>query len=80
MLKPSFSNSFKRPAWDKYFSATLDPGDRDVFIYGLIVSPSSLAFLAISPAAINTPGFEVLVQDVIELITTAPWSILYYFP
>ena len=37
-------------------------------------SPRSAAFFASSAAPIITSGLEVLVQEVIAAITTAPWS------
>src|ERR687890_2126908 len=54
---------------------TLEPGARDVLTHGLVASPRSTAFFASSPAPTITEGFEVLVQEVIEEMTTAPWSI-----
>ena len=45
-----------------------------VFTHGLRVRPRSTAFLASSAAPIITCGLEVLVQEVIAAITTAPWS------
>ncbi len=39
-----------------------------------MVRPRSTAFLASSAAPIITCGFDVFVQDVIEAMTTAPWS------
>src|SRR4051812_6064982 len=59
---------------------TLDPGARDVFTHGLVARPRSTAFLASNPAPTMTEGFEVLVQEVIEAMTTAPWSISYGVP
>jgi len=56
---------------------TLLPGERDVLMYGLIVRPSSTAFLATIPAASITIGFEVLVQEVIAAMTTSPWLKVY---
>src|SRR3954451_22902204 len=53
---------------------TLEPGASEVFTHGLRARPRSTAFLASSAAAIMTEGFEVLVQEVIAAITTAPWS------
>src|SRR5690242_4262076 len=53
---------------------TLEPGASVVFTQGLRDSPLSTAFLASSAAATITDGFDVLVQDVIAAITTAPWS------
>ena len=45
-----------------------------VLTHGLRWRPFSTAFLASSAAPIITDGLEVLVQDVIAAITTAPWS------
>jgi hypothetical protein len=39
---------------------------------GLVCNPLSTAFFAISPAAIITDGFEVLVQEVMAAMTTEP--------
>ncbi|CAB4714017.1 unannotated protein [freshwater metagenome] len=54
---------------------TCEPGANVVFTHGLRVSPFSTAFLASKPAAIITDGLDVLVQEVIAAITTAPWPI-----
>ena len=53
---------------------TLLPGAIDVFTHGLTARPFSTAFLARSAAPTITEGLDVLVQLVIEAITTAPWS------
>src|SRR4051794_16233666 len=53
---------------------TLEPGASEVFTHGLRERPFSTAFLASRAAPIMTDGFEVLVQEVIAAITTAPWS------
>src|SRR5215471_14775932 len=53
---------------------TLDPGASVVLTHGLAVRPRSTALRASRAAPIITCGFEVLVQDVIDAITTAPWS------
>src|SRR5215213_332173 len=53
---------------------TLEPGASVVFTHGLRCSPRSTAFFASSAAPTMTDGLEVLVQDVIAAITTAPWS------
>ena len=42
--------------------------------------PSSMAFFATRPAAIMTLGFDVLVQEVIAAITTAPWLMVCSSP
>src|SRR2546421_11315560 len=44
-----------------------------VLTHGLGASPASAAFLASRPAATITAGLEVLVQLVMEAITTEPW-------
>src|SRR3954471_24530181 len=59
---------------------TLEPGARVVLTQGLRVRPRSTAFLASSAAPIMTCGFDVLVQDVMAAITTAPWSSSYSTP
>src|ERR687893_744015 len=53
---------------------TLDPGARVVLTQGLRARPFSTAFFASRAAPSITCGLEVLVQLVIEEITTAPWS------
>jgi hypothetical protein len=53
---------------------TREPGASEVFTHGFGASPRSAAFLASSAAPIITSGLEVLVQEVIAAITTAPWS------
>src|SRR5713226_1477153 len=73
-LKPSFSRYGVRPALFRYSVTTFDPGARLVFTHGWLESPRSTAFLASSPAAIITLGFDVLVQLVIAAITTEPCS------
>ena len=57
-----------------------DPGDSDVFIYGAIFIPLLKAFLQSRAAQSMTPGFDVLVQEVIAAITTDPCLSLYYDP
>jgi len=51
---------------------TCEPGASEVFTHGLTFRPFSTAFLATRPAAISTLGFDVLVQEVIEAMTTSP--------
>ena len=51
---------------------TLEPGARLDFTHGLRERPRSTAFLARSPAATITDGFDVFVQLVIAAITTEP--------
>src|SRR5579875_3771214 len=53
---------------------TLEPGASVVFTQGLRARPASTAFLASSAAPTMTDGLDVLVQDVIAAMTTAPWS------
>src|SRR4051794_38414007 len=53
---------------------TLDPGASVVFTQGLAVRPRSTALRASRAAPIITCGLEVLVHEVIDAITTAPWS------
>src|SRR5690606_945351 len=60
---------------------TFDPGAKEVFTHGRASNPFSLAFLATRPAPNITWGFDVLVQDVMAAITTAPSESLYFlFP
>ena len=68
------------PAFSKYSLTTPDPGDNVVLMYGLTVNPFSTAFLATSPAASMTSGFDVFVQEVIAAITTDPCYRSYVFP
>ncbi len=42
---------------------------------GFTVRPFSTAFFASKPAASSTPGFDVLVHDVIAAISTSPLPI-----
>ena len=51
---------------------TRDPGASDVLTHGLERRPRSTAFLATSPAATMTWGFDVLVQLVMAAMTTSP--------
>ncbi|SRR6266567_6780518 len=53
---------------------TLEPGASVVLTHGLRPSPRSTAFFANSAAPIMTVGLDVLVQDVIAAMATAPWS------
>ena len=55
------------------YSVTMrEPGASDVLTCGLTVSPASTAFLASSPAASITLGFDVLVHEVMAAISTSP--------
>ncbi len=71
-LNPSDSRSSKRPVFLRYSVTTFEPGARLVLTQGCDVRPNSCAFLAKSPAAIITTGFDVLVQLVIAAIKTEP--------
>jgi hypothetical protein len=51
-----------------------EPGARLVLTHGLTRSPRLTAFLARSPAASMTEGFDVLVQLVMAAMTIEPWS------
>ena len=53
---------------------TLEPGASEVFTHGLLARPASTALRASSAAATITDGLEVLVQEVMEAMVTAPWS------
>ena len=63
------------PASSRYNAAALEPGAKEDFTQGLRTKPSSLALRASKPAATVFRGFEVLVQDVIAAIITAPSGI-----
>jgi len=52
---------------------TFEPGASELFTQGLRFRPFSTAFFATSPAAIITLGLEVLVQEVMAAMTTAPF-------
>src|SRR2546430_7486088 len=69
-----------RPAWCRYSVTPFGPGARLVFTHGCDWRPRSTAFLATSPAAIMTDGFEVLVQLVIAAMTTEPCRSLQSTP
>lgn len=70
--KPNARNGSINPASSKYCGTTCDPGAKEVFTHGLVVSPRSAARFASNPAANITAGFEVLVQEVIAAITISP--------
>ena len=57
---------------------TREPGASDVLTQGLERRPRSTAFLATSPAATMTCGFEVLVQLVMAAMTTSP-SVIWWW-
>src|SRR5688572_25877524 len=71
-LKPSRSRYCSRPDFRRYSVTTFDPGARLVFTHGWRDRPRSTAFLATSPAAIITLGFDVFVQLVMAAMTTDP--------
>ena len=51
-----------------------------VFTQGLLRKPFSTAFLAKRAAPIMTEGLEVLVHEVMEAMTTAPFEIEVAWP
>ncbi|SLH84925.1 Uncharacterised protein [Mycobacteroides abscessus subsp. abscessus] len=53
---------------------TCEPGAIEVLTQGLRARPFSTALRASRAAPSMTEGLEVLVQEVIEATTTAPWS------
>ena len=55
---------------------TFEPGASVVFTHGLLCKPFSTAFFASNPAPIMTLGFEVLVHEVMEAMTTEPFVTL----
>ncbi|MCY1439267.1 hypothetical protein D9M71_554980 [compost metagenome] len=59
---------------------TLEPGASELFTQGLRCRPRSTAFFASRPAAIITLGLEVLVQEVMAAITTAPSCSRWVWP
>src|SRR5215468_1769002 len=59
---------------------TFEPGASDVLTHGLRDSPRSTALRASSAAPIITCGFDVFVHDVIDAMTTEPWSRSYVVP
>src|SRR5690606_42077042 len=63
----------------RYMRPTLEPGAQEDFTQGLLTSSSSLALLASRPAATTLRGLEVLVQEVIAAIITAPSGIRPFF-
>src|SRR5690606_14785791 len=50
----------------------LEPGASEDFTHGLRTSPRALALRASRPAAITLRGLEVLVQEVMAAMITAP--------
>lgn len=73
VMNPSSLRSLVTPDLLKYSVTTLDPGEREVLMYGLTLRPLLTAFLARRPAAIRESGLEVLVQLVMAARTTSPW-------
>ena len=53
----------------------IEPGASEVFTHGFFSSPCCRAFRATKPAPIITKGLEVLVQEVIAAMATAPSEI-----
>src|SRR5215467_11632268 len=53
---------------------TLDPGASVVLTHGFAARPRSTALRASRAAPIITCGLDVFVQDVMEAMTTDPWS------
>ncbi len=53
---------------------TFEPGASEVLTHGLLVRPFSTALRASRPAPSMTAGLEVLVQEVMAAMTTAPSS------
>ena len=72
MVKPISSKYFVKPDLFKYSVTTFEPGDKVVLMYGLILIPLSIAFLATKPAPIMASGLEVFVHDVMAARTTEP--------
>ncbi len=54
----------------------MEPGASVVLTHGLAFRPFLFALRASRPAASMTLGLEVLVQEVIAAMATAPWSIV----
>src|SRR5687768_8723314 len=79
-LNPSCDSGSIRFACLRYSVTTREPGARLVLTYGLTFKPFSRAFLASNPAPTITDGFDVLVQDVIAAMTTAPCFIFISLP
>src|SRR5689334_25058969 len=59
---------------------TLEPGASDVLTQGFVARPRSTAILASRPAPTMTDGLDVLVHEVMDEMTTAPWSSSYVVP
>lgn len=72
VVNPISSKYLVNPDLFKYSVTTLEPGDKVVLMYDLILIPLSTAFLATKPAPIMASGLEVLVQEVMAARTTEP--------
>ena len=72
VVNPISSKYLVKPDLFKYSVTTFEPGDKVVLMYGLILIPFSMAFLATKPAPIMASGFEVLVHEVMAARTTEP--------
>src|SRR5262249_3676742 len=59
---------------------TFEPGASVVFTHGLRARTRSPVVRASTAAPILACGLEVFVHDVIDAITTAPWSRWYVVP
>lgn len=79
-LNRSFSKHSITPDSRKYWVTTLDPGERDVLIYGATCRPSLTAFLAKIPAPSITLGFDVLVDETMAAMTAEPCINVYFLP
>src|SRR3954469_8242940 len=79
-LKPTLSRSACRPELARYSATTCEPGASEVFTHGFALRPLAAALRARRPAAINTDGFDVLVQEVMAAITTSPWPMSKFLP
>lgn len=58
----------------------MDPGDKEVLMYGATCRPSRTAFLAKIPAPNITDGFDVFVDEAMAAMTTEPCFSEYVFP
>lgn len=75
--KPILLRHSWSPLFYKYSVTTFEPGDNEVLTYSGTDSPFSIAFFANNPAAINTNGLLVLVQEVIAAINSVPFYKVY---
>src|ERR1043166_8579327 len=69
---PSACSGSYSPADFRYLSTEREPGASEVLTQAAGRSPRAFAFCASRPAAIIARGLEVLVQLVIDAMTTAP--------